>query len=96
MSVVYSFGKLHTHFAVKAFVSAFCKGFADLFHKGVVKIKIVKHAKAHAEKLAGFKQMTYVCSCVALTNGAIALRIDWAGISLVFIVIEIHMSAPGE
>lgn len=71
LSVIDSLRKPFAHLTVKAFISAFRKSFADLFHESVVEIKIVKNTKAHSKKLACFKEMTYVSSCISLADRAV-------------------------
>ena len=85
-----------TVMTVKFFVSAFVDRFADLRHQIVIEIEVVENCQTHTEHFVRLEKMADITAGIETARRAITVGIDRQRISLIFAVIDIHRTLPGE
>lgn len=70
--------------------------FANLSHKLVVEIEVMRYGKHHAEGLLCLDKVADVGAAVMAAGGAVAVFVDGTGVAGIFFVAQVHLAVPGE
>ena len=81
---------------IKLLVSALVECFADLFHKLVVEIEVMKHGKAHSEAFLCLEKMADVGAAVKTASGALTIGVDGSVVLGKSLVEKIDLALPCE
>ena len=81
---------------VEFLVSAFVECFSDLRHEIVIEIEIMKHGKTHTEHFVCLEKMTDIAARIESAGGALTIGVDRQRIALIFLVVDVHRTLPGE
>ena len=61
---------------IEFLVSALVKCFADLFHKLVVEIEVMKHGESHSKAFLCLKKVTDIGTAVKAASGALTIGVN--------------------
>ena len=82
--------------AVKRLKASRVERVADPLHQLVVEIEVVKHAKAHSERLARLEEMADIGARIASAGRAFARGVDRLRVGKILFVIDVHLAVPGK
>ena len=82
-------------------ISEFCKStfiesISYSLHKLVVEIQIVHNEQTKSKRFLCFEKMAQISSGISSAYRAVAKRIDRTVVTLIFLVVEIDNTGPGE
>jgi len=75
---------------------AFIESISYSLHKFVVEIQVVHNEQTKGKRLLCLEKMTQIRAGIAAAYRAVAKRIDRTVVALIFLVIEIDNTGPGE
>ena len=81
---------------IEFLVSALVECFADLFHKLVVEIEVMKHGKAHSEAFLCLEKMADVGAAVKTASGALTIGVNGSFVFGKSVVEKIDLTLPCE
>ena len=81
---------------IEFLISALIERFADLFHKLVIEIKIMKHGKAHTEAFLCLEKMSDIRTAVKTASGTLTVGIDRSVVLCESLVKKVDLTLPGN
>ena len=84
------------HLRPELLIAALVQRRTNLLHEGIVKVEVVHDRQTHSKHLARLEQVADIGAAVALADRAVAFRVDWGIVQLIFCVVDVDDALPGE
>ena len=93
---MYSLAEYLDIMLIEFLVSALIECFADLFHKLVIEIEVMKYRKAHSEAFVCLEEVADIGTAVETASGTLTIGIDGSVVLCESLVEEVDLTLPGE